>query len=58
MDNGYSMNEVERKKLALEGVLVPLTAQINEQFLHNAGFVQVDAFWRNLNFCAWIAVKS
>ncbi len=57
MSNGYSMDEVERKKLALEGVLVPLTAQINEQFLHNAGFVQVDAFWRTLNFCAWVAVK-
>ena len=56
-DNGYSTNEVERKKLALEGVLVPLTAHMNEQFLYNAGFVQVDCFWRNMNFAAWLAVR-
>lgn len=57
-DHGYTLNEIERKKLALEGVLVPVTAHMNEHFLYNAGFVQVDCFWRNLNFAGWLCVKG
>jgi tRNA (cmo5U34)-methyltransferase len=54
---GYSTEEIERKKLALEGVLVPITAQWNEQLLRNAGFKEVDCFWRWMNFAGWVAVK-
>jgi tRNA (cmo5U34)-methyltransferase len=54
---GYSDNEVERKRLALEGVLVPVTASWNEDLLRGAGFNQVDCFWRWMNFAGWIAVK-
>lgn len=54
---GYSREEVERKRLALEGVLVPLTARWNEELLVSAGFREVDCFWRWMNFAAWIAVK-
>lgn len=56
--NGYGSEEIERKRLALEGVLVPVTARWNEELLHGAGFQQVDCFWRWMNFGAWIAVKS
>jgi tRNA (cmo5U34)-methyltransferase len=56
-DHGYSLNEIERKKLALEGVLTPLTAGMNESFLYGSGFDKVDCFWRNLNFAGWICVK-
>lgn len=56
--NGYSPDTVERKRLALEGVLVPVTASINESFLRDAGFTAVDCFWRRLNFAGWIAVKE
>jgi tRNA (cmo5U34)-methyltransferase len=56
-DAGYSAEEVERKKLSLEGVLVPLTARANEDFLRDAGFREVDCFWRWMNFAGWVATK-
>jgi tRNA (cmo5U34)-methyltransferase len=56
-DSGYSAEEIERKRLALEGVLVPLTARGNDALLRDAGFTQVDCFWRWHNFGALIAVK-
>ena len=54
---GYTAEEVERKKLALEGVLVPITARWNEEFLRDAGFAEVDCFWRWMNFAGWVALK-
>ena len=55
--NGYSQEEIERKRLALEGVQVPLTASWNEQTLRAAGFRHVEMYWRHLNFAAWLAVR-
>jgi tRNA (cmo5U34)-methyltransferase len=55
--NGYSAEEIQRKKLALEGKLVPVTANMNEDFLRSAGFRQVDCFWRWANFAGWLAIK-
>lgn len=57
-NNGYSQDAIERKRLSLEGVLVPVTAKMNEEFLAAAGFRQVDCFWRWMNFAGWIAVKD
>ena len=56
--NGYSQDEIDRKRLSLEGVLVPVTARWNEELLHMAGFTQVDCFWRWCNFAGWIAIKE
>lgn len=56
--NGYSQEQIERKRLSLEGVLVPVTARWNEELLRQAGFRQVDGFWRWMNFAGWIAVKD
>jgi tRNA (cmo5U34)-methyltransferase len=56
--NGYTHEDIERKRLALEGVLVPVTARWNEELLRMAGFGQVDCFWRWMNFAGWIAVKE
>jgi len=56
--NGYSQEAILRKRLALEGVLVPVTAKWNEDLLHLAGFSQVDCFWRWMNFAAWLAIKN
>jgi tRNA (cmo5U34)-methyltransferase len=56
--NGYTAEEIERKRLALEGVLVPVTARWNEDMLAAAGFQEVDCFWRWMNFAGWVAVKS
>lgn len=57
-ENGYTSEQIERKRLSLEGVLVPVTARWNEELLGGAGFGQVDCFWRYLNFAGWLAVKG
>lgn len=56
--NGYSQEQIQRKRLSLEGVLVPVTARWNEELLYGAGFRQVDCFWRWMNFAGWLAVKA
>ena len=56
-ENGYTEEEIQRKRLSLEGALVPLTARMNEDMLRGAGFHEVDCFWRWMNFAGWIAVK-
>lgn len=54
---GYTQEEIDRKRLSLEGVLVPVTADWNQQLLRGAGFQHVECFWRCLNFCGWIAIR-
>jgi len=54
---GYSQEQIERKRLSLEGVLVPVTDRMNREFLAGAGFREIDCFWRWLNFAGWIAVR-
>lgn len=56
-ESGYTQEEIDRKRMALEGVLVPMTARWNEDLVWQAGFAQVDGFWRWMNFAAWVAVK-
>lgn len=56
-DNGYSDEQIERKRLSLEGVLVPVTNDWNIDLLKQAGFKQIDVFWRWMNFVGYIAVK-
>lgn len=55
--NGYSEEDIQRKRLSLEGVLVPLTAQWNETMLRRCGFAEVECFWRWMNFVGWVAVR-
>ena len=57
-ENGYTEDQIQRKRLSLEGVLVPVTAAWNEELLRMAGFRTVDCFWRWMNFAGWIAVKD
>lgn len=56
--NGYSAEQIEKKRLSLEGVLVPFTAKDNEALLEKAGFTEVECFWRWMNFAGWIALKK
>jgi len=55
-ENGYSYEEINRKALMLEGVLVPVTSAWNEELLRQAGF-ESDCFWRWMNFAGWVAYK-
>lgn len=55
---GYSWQEIDRKRLSLKTVMVPVTASKNEEDLRRAGFAEVECFYRALNFAGWVAVKS
>lgn len=56
-DNRYTEEQIAKKRESLEGVLVPLTSDMNESMLRSCGFRKVDVFWRYLNFSAIIAIK-
>jgi tRNA (cmo5U34)-methyltransferase len=56
--NGYTDDQIQRKKMSLEGVLVPVTAAWNEELLKMAGFRYIDCFWRWQNFAGWLAIKE
>ena len=55
-ENGYSQEDISRKRLSLEGVLVPVTAEWNEDMLRQAGFL-VSPIWRWFNFVGWVAIR-
>lgn len=55
---GYSWQTIERKKISLQNKMKPATMKYNVEMLYEAGFEQVNCFWRCLNFAAWIAVKG
>ena len=55
--NGYSTEDIDRKKLSLEGVLVPQTMNSNIAMLQSVGFLTVDCFWRWMNFGGLLAIK-
>jgi tRNA (cmo5U34)-methyltransferase len=54
---GYTDEQIERKRLSLEGVMVPVTPQRNEQIMWGSGFTHVECFWRWINFAGWVAIK-
>lgn len=56
-DNGYTQEAIERKRMSLEGVLVPLTARFNEDMLRSAGFIDPECVWAWGPFRGWLAVK-
>ena len=53
---GYTEEQIVRKAAALEGVLVPVTAEMNVEMIRSAGFHPVECFWRWANFAGWVAV--
>lgn len=56
-DNHYTNEQIKNKRKSLEGVLVPITSNWNIELLKNAGFKEIDCFWRYLNFAGYIAIK-
>lgn len=55
--NGYARTEIERKKEALENVLVPLSEAQQLQMLHESGFERVDSLIKLHNFISLVALK-
>ena len=55
--NGYSESEIANKREALENVLIPYRPAENIALLREAGFQQVEEFFRWYNFNGLIAVK-
>lgn len=56
-DHGYSWEAIERKRLSLEGVQIPLTEASNIDMLHRAGFSHVECVHRHLSFATFVAIK-
>ncbi|MBI2603125.1 MAG: methyltransferase domain-containing protein [Deltaproteobacteria bacterium] len=55
--NGYSQNEIERKKESLDNVLVPLTLTEQYDLLERAGFSTVDIVLKWHSFVSIVALK-
>lgn len=55
--NGYAKTEIERKKEALENVLIPLTESEQIQMLQTCGFKSVDTLIKLHNFVSFVALK-
>ena len=56
--NGYAKREIERKKEAVENVLVPLAENQLKQMFQDAGFEKVDSLMKQHNFMTFVALKS
>ena len=55
--NGYSESEISNKREALENILIPYRPEENIALLREAGFNQVEEFFRWYNFNGLVAVK-
>ena len=55
---GYSKNEIERKKEALDRVLVPLTENELKTMIIEAGFDHVECVMRWHNFASFVGLKN
>lgn len=56
-ENQYTEEQIAEKRKSLEGILCPLTEEMNVSMLRMAGFRKIDTFWKHLNFCGIIAIK-
>lgn len=54
---GYSELEIAAKREALENVLIPFSVNENTQMLQQAGFTEIEIFFKWFNFTSFIAVK-
>lgn len=54
---GYTTEEIQRKRESLENVLVPYRVEENVQLLQRCGFTTVDTCFRWFNWAAFVAIK-
>lgn len=57
-ERGYSELEISQKREALEDVLIPETIEAHEQRLRQAGFRQLDLWFKWFNFASFLACKE
>lgn len=55
---GYSELEIAAKREALENVLIPFSLEENIALLREAGFVEVEPYFKWFNFTALVAIKG
>lgn len=55
---GYSELEISTKREALENILIPFSVQENIDLLTEAGFSEIETFFRWNNFASFVAVKN
>ena len=56
--NSYAKNEIERKKEALENVLIPLSEAEQLQMLKQSGFQYIESLIKLHNFVSFVGLKS
>jgi len=56
--NGYSDEEIMKKREALENVLIPYRVDENFELFHRCGFSTAETFFQWYNFVGFIAVKN
>jgi tRNA (cmo5U34)-methyltransferase len=54
---GYTAEEIQRKRESLENVLVPYRVEENVELLQRCGFSTVDTCFRWFNWAAFVAIK-
>ncbi len=56
--SGYTDLENQRKREALENILIPYKLEENYALLQRAGFTRMDTYFRWLNFACLLAIKT
>lgn len=57
INQGYSDIEIQKKREALENVLIPYRQSENFQMLRRSGFKKIDTFFQWFNWMGFIAIK-
>jgi tRNA (cmo5U34)-methyltransferase len=53
----FSANDIFKKQKDLRRIMKPITEKENIDYIKDAGFTNVESFWQNLLFKAWLCIK-
>jgi tRNA (cmo5U34)-methyltransferase len=53
----FSANDIFKKQKDLRRIMKPITEKENIDYIKEAGFTNVESFWQNLLFKAWVCIK-
>ena len=57
LNRGYDSEEVVGKSRSLKGILEPFTEKGNMEYLHRAGFNDIETIFKLYCFQGWLAIK-